>query len=47
MSFNGKNRSERGFKIHKSLQIYIERRYGKDLHKNETKPTLEGNKYWL
>ena len=27
------NRSEKGFKMHRSLQIYIERRYGKDLQK--------------
>ena len=33
--FACKNRSEKGFKIIRSLQIYIERTYGKDLHKNE------------
>ena len=33
--FECKNMSEKGFKMHKSLQIYIERTYEKDLHKNE------------
>ena len=43
-----KNRSEKGFKMLRSLQIYIERTYGKDLAKKG--PTLQGNTfniYWL
>ena len=50
-----KTRSEKGFKMHRSLHNHIERTCGKDLHRNENKskvkslfiPTLQGNKYWL
>ena len=41
--------------MHITLHIYIERTYGKDLHRNEDTskvkslfiPTLKVNKYWL
>ena len=36
-SFECKNSSENEFKMHRSWLIYIERTYGKDLHKNENK----------
>ena len=36
-----KNWSEKGFKIQQSLHIYIERTYGKDLHRNENKSKVK------